>query len=63
MTVRASFDDGETWPSDRWLLLDEFRSRGYSCLTSVDRRTLGILYEGSQADMVFQLLPVRAFVR
>lgn len=63
MTVRASFDEGETWPSDRWLLLDEFRSRGYSCLTSVDRRTLGILYEGSQADMVFQLLPVRAFLR
>lgn len=63
MTVRASFDEGETWPSDRWLLLDEFRSRGYSCLTSVDRRTLGILYEGSQADMVFQLLPVRVFSR
>jgi sialidase-1 len=63
MTVKTSTDDGRTWPADHWLLLDELRSRGYSCLTSVDSRTLGILYEGSQADMVFQLIPLRDLLR
>ena len=29
-------------------------SWGYSCLTMVDRKTVGILYESSQAHMTFQ---------
>jgi sialidase-1 len=58
MTVKVSTDDGMTWPESEWMLLDALQSRGYSCLTSVDRKTLGILYESSQADMVFQLLPI-----
>ena len=63
MTIKASFDDGETWPASHWLLLDEFKSRGYSCLTSINRKTIGILYESSQADMVFQWIPVSTFSR
>lgn len=58
MTVKMSADDGMTWPESEWMLLDALQSRGYSCLTSVNRNTLGILYESSQADMVFQLLPI-----
>lgn len=52
-TIKISYDDGKTW-SEKKLLLDEEKGRGYSCLTSIDSNTIGILYEGSQADMVFQ---------
>ncbi len=54
MTIKVSFDDGMTWPQKYWLLLDEGHGRGYSCLTSIDERHIGILYEGSRADMTFQ---------
>ena len=54
MTIKVSFDEGASWPEKNWILLDEGSSRGYSCLTSVDEQTIGILYEGSQSDMVFQ---------
>lgn len=56
MTLKISTDDGLTWPKDQWILLDEWYGRGYSCLTTVDANTVGILYEGSQADMTFQLI-------
>ena len=36
------------------ILLDEWGGFGYSCITSVDENTIGILYEGSQSQMVFQ---------
>lgn len=58
MTIRASSDGGETWPEDGWLLLDEGRSAGYSCLTMIDEATVGILYEGSRAHMTFQRVPL-----
>jgi sialidase-1 len=35
------------------MLLDEQKSKGYSCLTSIDENTIGILFEGSRADMTF----------
>lgn len=54
MTIKMSFDDGLTWPKENWILLDEWNSFGYSCITSVDENTIGILYEGSGAHMVFQ---------
>jgi sialidase-1 len=54
ITVKVSFDDGQTWPEENWLLLDAGKGRGYSCLTSVDENTIGIVYESSQADLVFQ---------
>jgi sialidase-1 len=58
ISVKVSFDDGESWDLDKTLLLDEGHGRGYSCLTKVDDRTLGILYEGSQADLTFQIIPI-----
>jgi sialidase-1 len=54
MTIKYSIDDGATWASA--LLLDEFNSRGYSCLTSIDSETIGIFYESSQADIAFQAI-------
>ena len=51
-TVRASCDGGLTWPHS--LLLDEGQGWGYSCMTMIDNATLGILYEGSGAQIVFQ---------
>lgn len=54
ITLKVSFDDGRTWPEEYWILLDEYSGRGYSCITSVNDSTIGILYESSQADMVFQ---------
>lgn len=62
MTLKTSFDDGSTWPEANQVLLDELKGRGYSCLTSVDEKTIGILYESSQADMVFQVIPVEALI-
>lgn len=63
MTIKTSLDDGRTWPKKHQVLLDELKSRGYSCLTSVDAKTIGILYESSQADMVFQQVRVEELLR
>lgn len=54
MTIKVSMDDGKTWPEKYWLLLDSGKGRGYSCLTSIGESAIGILYEGSQADMIFE---------
>ncbi|MCD8094132.1 MAG: exo-alpha-sialidase [Bacteroides sp.] len=58
ITIKVSFDDGQTWPEEYWLLLDEGRGAGYSCMTSIDEQTIGIFYEGSQADIQFQAIPL-----
>lgn len=55
MTIKVSLDEGETWPEKYWLLLDELGLQGgYSSLTSINNNTIGILYEGSQAQMTFE---------
>lgn len=54
MTLKVSFDEGNTWPEEKKILLDELGSYGYSCITSVNDSVIGILYESSQANMVFQ---------
>jgi sialidase-1 len=61
-TIKASFDDGLTWPEKYWIELDEGRGAGYSCLTSIDKNTIGILYEGSQAHMTFQRILISEFL-
>lgn len=53
ITLKVSFDDGMTWPEEKWIMLDQYRSAGYSCITSVDENTIGILYESSQANLAF----------
>ena len=54
ITIKMSYDNGKTWPKDKWILLDEGKGRGYSCMTSIDEKTIGILYEGSRSDLIFQ---------
>lgn len=53
-TIQVSFDDGRTWPESHHLLLDEGRGAGYPSLTRIDDRHVGIVYEGSQAHLVFE---------
>ena len=57
ITVQLSLDGGKTWT--RKCLLDEGEGWGYSCLTMIDRKTVGILYESSQAHMTFQAIPLK----
>ena len=57
ITVRLSLDGGVTWSSQ--VLLDERTGWGYSCLTMIDRKTVGILYESSQAHMTFQAISLK----
>jgi len=57
-TLKCSLDDGQTWPGELWILMDQNNGYGYSCITSIDNDTIGILYEGSGSDMVFQTIKV-----
>lgn len=57
MTVQFSFDDGKTWPVEHHVLLDE-DGGAYSSLVPIDRKTVGIIYESSQANLLFQLVPM-----
>lgn len=59
MTLKVSFDQGNSWPEKYWTNLDEYNGSGYSCITKVDDKHIGIIYEGSQADMIFQILPIQ----
>ncbi|MPL84203.1 hypothetical protein SDC9_30167 [bioreactor metagenome] len=54
MTLKVSTDNGNTWPESYQTELDQYRSAGYSCITSINEDTVGILYESSQAQLVFQ---------
>ncbi len=62
ITIKASSDRGLTWPKEHRLLLDEGNSAGYSCMSMIDENTIGILYEGSQAHMTFQRIPLSELV-
>ena len=59
ITVKLSTDGGLTWPAAQQALLDEGESWGYSCLTMIDRETVGILYESSTAHILFQAIPLK----
>ncbi|MGL4411608.1 MAG: BNR-repeat neuraminidase N-terminal domain-containing protein [Bacteroidales bacterium] len=54
ITIKASLDGGKTWNDEHQVFLDEGHGWGYSCLTMVDKNTVGIIYEGSQAHMLYQ---------
>lgn len=59
ITLKVSYDEGNSWPEEKAILLDAYSGRGYSCITSVNDSTIGILYESSQADMVFQTVQLK----
>lgn len=54
ITIKASLDGGLTFNNDYQVMLDEDYGWGYSCMTMVDKETVGILYESSVAHMTFQ---------
>ncbi len=62
-TIKMSFDGGKTWPVKNWILLDEGKGRGYSCLTSIDEHTIGIVYEGSRSDLIFQKIDISEYIK
>ena len=60
MTVKASTDEGLTWPEKHWIELYGPSGYGYSCLTMVDESHVGILYECTK-ELYFQRIPVTDF--
>lgn len=57
MTIKGSDDKAESWNGG--VLIDDGDMWGYSCMTMVDPENVGILYEGSQAHMTFQIIPLK----
>ena len=57
LTLKASLDLGNSWKEGSQLLIDERESYGYSALTMIDEKTIGILYEGVR-DLYFVQIPV-----
>jgi sialidase-1 len=62
-TIQVSFDDGRSWPEKNHLLLDEGKGRGYPSISPIDADHIGIVYEGSQADLVFERIGLQELVR
>ena len=55
ITIKASLDEGMTWPEQYHKLIHEPGCAGYSCLTKIDDDHVGILYEGGNtALLVFE---------
>lgn len=61
ITIKLSLDGGLTWPAAHQVVLDEGYGWGYSCLTMIDESTVGILYESSVANIIFQAVPLKDF--
>jgi len=62
-TLQVSFDEGKTWPKSHRFLLDEGRGRGYPSISRVDGGHVGIVYEGSRADVTFQKLSLEELLQ
>lgn len=62
-TIKISLDGGVTWSPEHQLLLDEGNNWGYSCLTMIDKETVGILYESSVAHMTFQAVKLKDIIK
>lgn len=63
ITIKASLDGGHTWLSENQLMLDAGWGWGYSCLTMIDKETVGILYESSVAHMTFQAIRLKDIIK
>ncbi len=62
MTLKASTDDGNSWPEAFRILLNEETGFGYSCLTVTKDKCAGILYEGNR-ELYFQKIPLKEILR
>ena len=63
ITIKASLDGGLSFPDEYQVLLDEDLGWGYTCLTMIDRETVGILYESSVAHMTFQAVKLKDIIK
>jgi sialidase-1 len=61
MTIQVSQDQGKSWIKKT--LVDEFSSAGYSSLSSIDKDTIGIFYESSQAMLLFQKFTIEELMK
>ena len=58
-----SLNGGITWLPEHQLLLDEGSNWGYTCLSMIDKETIGILYESSVAHITFQAIKLKDIIR
>lgn len=63
ITIKMSLDGGITWLPEHQLLLDEGSNWGYTCLSMIDKETIGILYESSVAHITFQAIKLKDIIR
>jgi len=63
MSLKVSFDDGNTWPEQYHMLLDAGNLAGYPSMALIDKETLGVLYEGSRANLTFQRIKIRDLLK
>ncbi len=61
ITIKTSFDLGETWPEENQMELYREGTYGYSCLSMIDEGHLGILYEGVR-ELYFQKIPISELI-
>lgn len=62
ITIKASLDGGLTWPAEHQVMLDEDEGWGYTCLSMIDKETVGIFYESSVAHMTFQAVKLKDLI-
>lgn len=62
MTIKASVDEGMSWPEEFQLEIYEPAGFGYSCMTMIDNETIGIVYEGVK-ELYFQSIPVADIIK
>ncbi len=62
MTIKASMNEGDTWPEKFSHLYDERTGAGYSALCPVDAQHIGVLYEGSNGFIYFLKFPYKELI-
>jgi sialidase-1 len=62
LTIKASTDYGLTWPTEYYYTVREEEGYGYSCLTMLNNRYIGILYEG-KGDLFFKKIRVNSIFK
>lgn len=62
ITIKASNDEAQTWDKMPQINLYADENFGYSCMSIVENKYIGILYEGA-GDLYFQKIPISEFIK
>jgi len=62
LTIKASVDQGNTWPVEYQLEIYSPEGYGYSCMSMIDQQTIGIVYEGTK-NLIFQKIDVSSIIK